>query len=133
MKILESAENYLETILMLGQKNGNVRSVDIANELGFTKPSVSVAMKSFREEGYIIVDSNGYITLTDKGLSIAEGVYERHKIIAKALMALGVNEETAYEDSCRIEHYISNESFEKLKEHLIKHNIISNGCSEPIT
>ena len=124
MKIKESAENYLEAILMLKNKNGYVRSIDIANHLSFTKPSVSVAMKSFREEGYITVDSDGGISLTKKGLAVAEQVYERHQIIAKALIALGVDEQSAYEDSCKIEHDISNASFEKIKEHLNRHNII---------
>ena len=124
MQIKESAENYLETILVLHKKKGNVRSIDIANELSFTKPSVSVAMKGFREEGYITVDDSGFISLTEKGLSIAEGVYERHQIIAKALMALGVDEETALEDSCKLEHDISPRTFEKLKEHLIKNGIL---------
>lgn len=118
MKIKESAENYLETILMLKNKNGYVRSVDIANELSFTKASVSVAMKSFREDGYITVDEHGNISLTEKGIEIAEKIYERHSVLAKALMALGVNEATAYEDSCKIEHDISNESFEMIKKHL---------------
>ena len=122
MKIKESAENYLEAILMLKNKNGSVRSIDIANYLNFTKPSVSVAMKSFRKEGYITVDADGGM-LTEKGLAIAEKMFERHQIIAKALMALGVDEETAYEDSCKIEHDISSLSFEKIKEHLTKHNI----------
>ncbi|MBQ2695712.1 MAG: metal-dependent transcriptional regulator, partial [Clostridia bacterium] len=116
MQIKESAENYLEAILMIQNKKGNVRSIDVANELSFTKPSVSVAMKSFREEGYITVDENGSIFLTEKGRQIAERVYERHRIIAKALTALGVDEETALEDSCKIEHDISNQTFEKLKE-----------------
>lgn len=121
MKIKESAENYLETVLVLRKKNGHVRSIDVANELGFTKPSVSVAMKHFREEGYIVMDENGGITLTDKGLEIAERVYERHGVIAQALIRLGVDEQTAYEDSCKIEHDISQQSFEKLKEFLDKH------------
>ncbi len=120
MKIKESAENYLETILMLKNKTGFVRSIDVANELSFTKPSVSVAMKSFREEGYITVDENGGINLTEKGLKIAESVYERHNVIAKALMALGVDEETAYTDSCKIEHNISEISVRKIKEYLAK-------------
>lgn len=120
MKIKESAENYLESILILQRKNGNVRSIDIAHELSFTKPSVSVAMKAFREEGYILVDDAGNITLTDKGRTIAEKMYERHQILAKALMALGVDEETAYEDSCKIEHHISEQSFTKIKEYLDK-------------
>lgn len=121
MKIKESAENYLEAILMIKLKKGYVRSIDVANQLNFTKPSVSVAMKNFREEGYITMDSKGSITLTEKGQEIAESVYERHQVIAKALMALGVDEDTAYEDSCKIEHDISDLSFEKIKEHLAKH------------
>ena len=120
MKIKESAENYLETILMLKKEKGYVRSIDIANELGVTKPSVSVAMKSFREEGYITVDETGGISLTEKGMEIANKVYEKHEIIAKALMAIGVSEKTAYEDSCKIEHDISNETFEKLKDFIEK-------------
>ena len=120
VKIQESAENYLETIYVLNKKNGNVRSIDVANDLSFSKASVSVAMKSFREEGYITVDDDGYITLTDKGLEIALRVYERHEILAKALMALGVDEETAYDDACKIEHHISNTSIEKIKEHFGK-------------
>ena len=94
---------------------------DVANMLNFTKPSVSVAMKHFREEGYIVMNSDGEITLTGKGLKIAEGVYERHQVIAKALIALGVDENVAYEDSCRIEHDISDMTFEKIKEHLMKY------------
>lgn len=121
MKIMESAENYLETILVLKNKNNCVRSIDVANELGFTKPSVSVAMKQLRENGYITVDEEGSLNLTQKGIEIAERVFERHTIIAKALMALGVDEETAYSDSCKIEHHISDLSVEKIKEHMEKH------------
>lgn len=124
MKIQESAENYLEAILMLKNAHGAVRSVDIANHLSFTKASVSVAMKSFREEGYITMDKEGYISLTERGQKIAEKIYERHEIIAKALMALGVPEEIAFHDSCKIEHDISSESFEKLKEHLIAKGVL---------
>ncbi len=123
MIIKESGENYLETILMLTKEKGYARSIDIANELGFAKPSVSVAMKHFREEGYIETDRDGKITLTEKGLEVAERIYERHQIIAKALMALGVDEKTAYDDSCKIEHDISQQSFEKLKEFLEKRNL----------
>ena len=122
MKIHESAENYLEAILMLHKSNGYVRSIDIANRLGFTKPSVSVAMKTFRKEGYVIVDEEGNISLTEKGLKIAEKIYERHQIIAKALMAIGVDEAVAYQDSCKIEHDISELTFEKIKEHLKIYN-----------
>ncbi len=118
MRIKESAENYLETVLMLKNKNGFVRSIDVANELGFTKASVSVAMKALREENYITVAPNGDISLTEKGIEIAENMYERHTIIANCLIKLGVSEETAYNDSCKIEHDISKESFLKIKEFL---------------
>lgn len=121
MKIQESAENYLETILILKQRNGMVRSIDIASELEFTKPSVSVAMKNLRENGYIEMDRDGMITLTPKGLQIAETIYERHTLISDWLMFLGVEEKTALEDACRIEHVISKESFEAIKRHTQKH------------
>ena len=124
MKIKESAENYLEAILMIKNRNGYVRSIDVANELKFTKPSVSVAMKSFREDGYITMDHDGGITLTEKGAASAEKMYERHQVIAKALIALGVEESVAYEDSCKIEHDISIESFEKIKAYLINKNVL---------
>ena len=124
MKIKESAENYLETILMLKKKNGFVRSIDVANTLGYTKASVSVAMKALREEEYIIVSENGDILLTKKGFEIAEKMYERHEVIAKGLIALGVSEHTAFEDSCKIEHDISAESFEKIKKYLEDKKII---------
>ncbi len=123
MVIKESAENYLEAILMIKRKKGNVRSIDIENQLNFTKPSVSVAMKSFREEEYITMDHDGNITLTEKGLAIAQKVYERHEVIAKALIALGVSEDIAYEDSCKVEHDISQETFDRLKDYLKKKNI----------
>ena len=122
MKIKESAENYLEAIMILQQKNGYVRSIDVANHLGFAKPSVSVAMKSLREEGCVVTDENGYLSLTEKGLKIASGIYERHTVIARVLMALGVSEKNAFEDSCKIEHDISEESFEKIKIFLNNHN-----------
>ncbi|MBE7024463.1 MAG: metal-dependent transcriptional regulator [Ruminococcaceae bacterium] len=120
MQIKESAENYLETILMLKNTRGYVRSVDIANALQFSKPSISVAMKHFREEGYITTDEDGSIALTEKGMEIAHSIYERHQVIASALMHIGVNKETAYADSCKIEHDISTETFEKLKAWLEK-------------
>ena len=121
MKIYESGENYLETIYMLCNTKGNIRAVDLCNELGFSKPTVSVALKKFREENYVLVDENGHLSLTPKGLEIAERMYERHNGIAKFLMAIGVNEETAYEDACLMEHHISDESFQKLQEHYAKH------------
>lgn len=118
MKILESAENYLETILILQKRNGTVRSIDIASELEFTKPSVSIAMKNLRENGYIEMDKNGYITLLDAGRSIAEAVYERHTILSTFLSAIGVSSEIAREDACRMEHIISEDTFEAIKKHL---------------
>lgn len=118
MVIKESAENYLETIFMLNSKKGYARSIDVANELGVSKPSVSVAMKHFREEGYITIEEDGALKLTAKGEEIAERVFERHQVIARALIALGVDEETAYDDSCKIEHDISQKSFEKIKAYL---------------
>lgn len=122
MRIKESAENYLEAILIIKQQKGNVRSIDVANYLGFSKPSVSVAMKSFREEGYVTVDDTGDISLTGKGMEIASKMYERHRVIAKALIRLGVDEDTAYEDSCKIEHDISEETFNAIKKHLYKYS-----------
>ena len=118
MKILESAENYLETILVLHERLPHVRSIDIVNELGFSKPSVSVAMKGLREKGLITMDSDGYITLTESGLEIAEMIYERHKLLSGWLTWLGVDPKTAAEDACRIEHVISKESFEMIKRHI---------------
>ena len=120
MKIKESAENYLETILMLSKKKPVVRGVDIAEELGYKKSSVSVAMKHLRENQHIVVSKEGFITLTESGLEIAEMIYERHQIISAGLISLGLNEETALEDACRIEHVISRESFRAIKEHLQK-------------
>lgn len=120
MQIKESAENYLETILIINNKKGYCRSIDICNEMGFSKPSVSVYMKNLREEDYISVDNNGNITLTEKGLAIAEKIYDRHNVIAGFLMQLGTSEENAYKDSCKIEHDISEESFQLIKAQYIK-------------
>lgn len=116
MKIQESAENYLETILMLKNAKGSVRSIDIANELEFSKPSVSIAMKNLRENGYIEVDSNGYITLLPSGKEIAEKMYERHTTLSNWLVDIGVPKEIATDDACRIEHIISTETFEAIKK-----------------
>ena len=117
MKIHESAENYLETIFILSRRQPCVRSIDIALELHFSKPSVSVAMKNLRENGYILVDKDGHITLTDSGMEIAETMYERHTLISDWLIALGVDPKTAVEDACKIEHVISAESFAAIKKH----------------
>lgn len=118
MRIQESAENYLETILILQQRQGEVRSIDIANEMNFTKPSISVAMKNLRQNGYIEVDGGGYITLTEKGRIIAETIYERHVMLAGWLISLGVDPAVAQEDACRMEHVVSPESFEAIKRHI---------------
>ena len=117
MKTNESAENYLETILILSQKLPVVRSIDVATELGFKKSSVSVAMKHLREKEHIKVSESGYITLTDTGREIAEMIYERHNILSSMLIRLGVTPEVASEDACRIEHVISTESFAAIKAH----------------
>lgn len=119
MKIQESAENYLETILMLSQDKPHVRSIDIANELDFSKPSVSVAMKNLRENGYILMDGNGHITLTESGSKIAETMLERHKLLSNWLMYLGVDKKTATADACRMEHVLSVKTFEAIKQHIM--------------
>ena len=118
MKIQESAENYLETILVLSQRHPQVRSIDIATELGFSKPSVSVAMKNLREKNHITVTPEGYIYLTPSGQQIADMIYERHQFLSAWLIRLGVDPDTATSDACRIEHVISQESFEAIKKHL---------------
>ncbi len=118
MKKNESAENYLETIYILSKKLPVVRSVDIATELNFKKPSVSVAMKHLREKELIVVSDAGFITLTDEGKAQAEAIYERHTILTKMFKMLGVSDETAAEDACLIEHVLSDESFEAIKKHL---------------
>lgn len=118
MKIQESAENYLETILMLGKAKGNVRSIDIATALSFSKPSVSVAMKNLRENGYVEMDSDGFITLCPKGQEIAERMYERHVFLSDWLTELGVDPGVAVEDACRMEHVISAESFSAIKDYV---------------
>lgn len=117
MNINESAENYLETILMLSKQLPVVRSVDIANELGYKKSSVSIAMKNLREKQHITVSDSGFITLTDSGRAIAEEIFERHQLLSAWLTALGVSPETAAEDACKMEHVISRESFDAIKRH----------------
>ena len=118
MKIQESAEDYLETILVLRNTKGRVRSIDIVNEMGYSKPSISIAMRKLRESGHVNMDDEGYITLTESGMEIATAIYERHKLLTHWLIKLGVDEITAREDACRIEHAISDESFEKIKEYV---------------
>jgi len=118
LKIHESAENYLETILVLSLKGEKVRSIDIANELEFSKPSVSIAMKNLREKGYVSIDDDGYIKLTSKGRKIADSMYERHIAISDWLMLLGVDKKTALHDACKMEHVISESSFLAIKKHI---------------
>ena len=118
MNIHESAENYLETILILSRREEKVRSIDIVNELEFSKPSISVAMKNLRTMGYILIDKEGYITLTAKGRKIAEKMYERHIAISDWLISLGVDKKTALHDACKMEHVISEKSFLAIKSHL---------------
>ena len=120
MKIYESAEDYLEAILTLRERNGMVRSIDIANELHFSKPSVSVAMKKLRESGYIEMDGDGLITLLPPGQEVAQRIYERHRQLTEFFVRLGVSEEVAAADACKVEHDLSEETFRKIKEHAQK-------------
>ena len=118
MVIHESAEDYLESILVLQQRRGQVRSIDIVNELGYSKPSVSIAMKKLRENGYITMDADGSITLNDSGMAIASRIYGRHKTLAKLFMQLGVTPEVASEDACKVEHDLSEETYGCIQQFL---------------
>ncbi|MFA7118830.1 MAG: metal-dependent transcriptional regulator [Sphaerochaetaceae bacterium] len=120
MVLREAGEMYLETILIIGQRQETVRSIDIARQMGYSKPTISEQMKRLRENGYLKMDEQGLITLTGKGKKIAEGIYDRHKVISKILINLGVSEKTATEDACRIEHYISQETFDCMKKNYEK-------------
>ena len=115
MVLHESAEDYLETILVLFERNGQVRSIDIVNEMNFSKPSISIAMKKLRENGYIRMDVNGLITLTDEGRLIAERIYSRHKLLTKVLEAIGIDEKKAEDEACKIEHDIDDETYERIR------------------
>ena len=121
MVIHQSAEDYLEVILILRKRLGMVRSIDIVNEMHFKKPSVSVAMKKLRESGHIHTDEDGYITLTQQGKEVAERIYERHQVLSSVLVSLGVDAETAAADACRIEHVISEQTFDCIKQHIEKY------------
>ena len=121
MHLQESGEMYLETILVLTKKKANVRSIDVAESMGFSKPSVSRAIGLLKNGGYITVSADGYLTLTDTGAEVAEKIYERHTILTAMLVALGVDEETAAEDACKIEHNISDASFEAIKRYAQNH------------
>ncbi|WP_102049597.1 metal-dependent transcriptional regulator [Pygmaiobacter massiliensis] len=118
MNIHESGEDYLESILMLKQRLGQVRSIDIVNDLGYTKPSISIAMKRLRENGFIEMDGEGFISLTEAGRTIAEKVYSRHRLLTGFLVSLGVSEETAAADACKVEHDLSDETFEHIKAYM---------------
>ena len=120
MELQESGQMYLETILILSKKNKNVRSIDIGEHMGYSKPSVSRAMGLLKSGGYITVDDHGHISMTDSGREIAEKIYERHTVITEFLTLLGVDEETASEDACRMEHIISDKSFDAIKLHIKK-------------
>ena len=121
MKIHQSAEDYLETILILRERKGSVRSIDVAGELGFSKASVSVAMKKLRETGYVLMDEDGLLSLTESGQKVASRIYARHRLLTEFFVRLGVDEKVAAADACRIEHDISEETFTKLLEHA-RHN-----------
>lgn len=123
MHLQESGEMYLETILILSEKKNDVRSIDICDEMGFSKPSISRAMHLLKDGGYLDIDENGYITLTELGREIAEKIYERHRYLTAFFVAIGVDEDTASEDACRIEHVISDKTFSAVKEHMKAQNI----------
>ena len=121
MVLHESAEDYLETILILFERNGQVRSIDIVNEMNLSKPSISIAMKKLRENGYIRMDVNGLITLTDEGRLIAERIYSRHKLLTKVLEAIGIDEKKAEDEACKIEHDIDDETYDRIRDFYLRY------------
>ena len=123
MSLHESAEMYLETIYELSQKQNTVRSIDVAETMGYSKPSVSRAVGLLKQGGYLLMDKDGFLTLTESGIGVAQKIYERHTVLSNMLMVLGVSKETAVEDACKIEHVISDETFEAIKHHLDQHRI----------
>ena len=123
-KTAESKEMYLETILQLGKKQPNLHAVDVANAMGFTKPSVSIAMKNLREEEYITIDEESHIHLTEKGRKLADTIYDRHRSLTAIFESLGVSPEISEADACKIEHVISDETFQAIKAHAIRHGIL---------
>ncbi len=118
MHLQESGEMYIESIYVLSKKSGNVRSIDVCEYLGYSKPSVSRAMSLLKKGGFVLMDTNGYLTLTKAGREVAEKMYQRHTVLSEWFMSLGVTEATAVEDACKIEHHLSDESFEAIKEFL---------------
>ena len=131
MTIHQSAEDYLETILMLTERQGKVRSIDVVNELGFTKASVSIAMKKLRENGYIAVDGEGNLTLLPPGLEVAERIYSRHRLLTHFFMQLGVDEKTAAEDACKAEHILSETALEKIRQRALLTDAESSCQNDP--
>ena len=123
MRLQESGEMYLETILILSEKLEHVRSLDVAEYMGFSKPSISRAVGLLKNAGYLIMDPTGYLTLTDSGRAVAEKIYERHNTLSRFFIAIGVDEKTALEDACKIEHYVSDVTFEKIKAFAKKHEV----------
>lgn len=121
MRLQESGEMYLETILILSQKLEHVRSLDVAEYMGFSKPSISRAVGLLKNGGYLLMDPAGYLSLTEPGLALAEKIYERHTTLSRFFMSIGVDEKTALEDACKVEHYISDTTFARIKEHARKH------------
>lgn len=121
MKIQEAAENYLETVLMVENKKGHVRQTDVCSAMNYSRPTVSVALRDLAAEGYLDIDEDGFITLTDSGRAVADRIYERHCVLSQVLMALGTDEETAYHDACKIEHDLSDETFDNIRAYYNKH------------
>ncbi len=121
MRLQESGEMYLETILVLSREKKYVRSIDVCEHMGYSKPSISRAVSLLRNNGYVDMDDKGYLSLTEKGLAVAEKIYERHQVLSKVLMCLGVDEETAVDDACRMEHVISDTSFDAIKKYIAEH------------
>jgi Mn-dependent transcriptional regulator len=124
MALLESGEMYLETILILSKQKSSVRAIDVGEYMGFSKPSVSRAMGLLKNGGYVVSDENGFLSLTDAGREVAERIYERHTLLTELLVRLGVDRKTAVEDACKMEHYISNVSFNAIKHHMSEYGLV---------
>lgn len=121
MRITEATENYMEAILILGQQNGAVRAVDIANYMGFSKPTISQYMKQYVQQGLVSIDGDGHITLTEEGMKVAQATFEKHRVISAIFIAMGVSEDVALEDACKVEHDLSDETFRCMKNYYFKH------------
>lgn len=121
MRITEATENYMEAILVLGQQNGAVRAVDIANYMGFSKPTISQYMKQYVQQGLVSIGGDGHITLTEEGMKVAQATFEKHRVISAIFIAMGVSEDVALEDACKVEHDLSDETFQCMKNYYFKH------------